>query len=310
MRRLSRILLGGVTFVALLLPAGAIAKPGDLYVGDPSIDSEPGEIVKVNHRNGHQAVVASGGHLDSPDSGAFAGPHKLFIADYGAFAAGNGAVFQINPGTGGVQTIAKNSPFHGPTDLAIAPNGSLYTVDPFAGTDGTGAIFKVNPQTGSRPIISQAQLFNGGPLGIVVLPSGKLLTTDQDAGPSDSGALLKVNPVSGNQSFVASGGHLDDPYGLTLAGNGKTAFVVDSEDNELVRVKIANGDQRVIAGLGGANRFASDVTLGLDGKLYAISYSDTVADVFQINRRTGQKRVFATGGHLDIPEGITVQPHG
>jgi sugar lactone lactonase YvrE len=309
MRGLSRILLGGVISFGLLAPGAATAKPGDLYVGDPGRNPAPGTIIRVSHSTGHQKVVASGGKLASPDSGAFAGPRKLFIADYGA-----PAVFRVNPVSGGVATTSQDSEFRGPTDVAIAPNGTLYAVDPFAGTGGPpfgdGAVFKVNRHTGNATIVSQGHNFNGGPLGIVVLPSGKLLVTDQNAGPSDSGALLKIDPSSGHQTFVTSGGNLDGGYGLTLSGDGKAAYVADDADNQIVRVNIATGAQHVVAQYTAPDSYVSDVALGLDGKLYAVGDTPTEGFVLRIGRKTGNIHVFTSGHHLGLPEGITVQPRG
>src|SRR3954452_9817107 len=221
-------ILAGAACLALM-PAGAQARPGDLYVGDPGAHA----VIKIDHRTGNQRIVASGHHLSDPDSGAFAGKHKLFITDYGAFG-GDGAVFRVNTKTGHVGTVSKDPRFKGPTDLAIAPNGKLDVVDPFAGTDLLGAIFKVNPQSGATSVLSEGQHFNGGPLGIAVLPNEKLLVTDQSAGPGNSGALLRVNPATGQQTVVTKGGHLGDPYGLTLTPNGKKAFVAESKKNSIV----------------------------------------------------------------------------
>lgn len=297
-------LFQGVLVLALLVPAAAHARPGDLYVGDPGVNA----VIRVDHQTGKQKIVASAGKLVSPDSGDFAGKHKLFIADYGAFGGG-GAVFQVNTKTSGVGTVSKDSRFKGPTDVAVASKNELDAVDPLAGTGSLGAIFDVNPKSGGTSILSQDQHFNGGPLGIGVLPNGKLLVSDQDAGPGDSGALLKVNPGSGNQSFVAKGGHLDDPYGMTVTGNGKTAYLADASGNRIVRVTVSSGKQKVVAH-GGKLDDPTDVALGLDGKLYVANDGSAHVGVLQVNRKTGNQKVFASGGKLNAPEGITVQPAG
>ena len=179
----------GVLALALLAPAAAQASPGDLYVGDPGVNA----VIRIDHETGKQKIVASAGKLVSPDSGDFAGKHKLFIADYEAFGGG-GAVFRVNTKTGGVATVSKDPQFKGPTDVAAASKNELDAVDPFAGTGLLGAIFDVNPKNGNTSVLSEDQHFNGGPLGIGVLSNGKLLVSDQEAGPGGSGALLKVNP--------------------------------------------------------------------------------------------------------------------
>jgi DNA-binding beta-propeller fold protein YncE len=292
-------ILSGAACLALM-PAGAQARPGDLYVGDPGAHA----VIKIDHRTGKQRIVASGHNLSNPDSGAFAGKHTLFIADYRAF--GGGAVFRVNTKTGHVGTVSKDAQFKGPTDLAIAANGKLDVVDPFAGTGLLGAIFKVNPQNGATSLVSDDQHFNGGPLGIAVLHSGKVLVTDQAAGPGGSGALLRVNPADGHQTFVTKGGHLADPYGMTLTANGKTAYLADASGNRIVRVRVGTGAQKVVAH-GGKIDDPTDVALGLDGKLYVVNDA-TNPKVLRINPKTGHQKVFASGHHLVFPEGVTVQP--
>jgi DNA-binding beta-propeller fold protein YncE len=299
--RYRSILVGAVCMALALAPVAAQARPGDLYVGDPGRHA----VIRIDHETGKQRIVASGQHLDAPDSGDFAGKSKLFIADYNAFDQ-DGAIFRINTKSGDVATVSKNAKFKGPTDVAVAPNGKLDAADPFAGTGGLGAIFTIRQRSGHTSLLSEDQHFNGGPLGIAALPSGKLLVSDQNAGPGDTGALLKVNPRTGHQSFVTKGDHLADPYGITLSPNGETAYAADASKNRIVRVKVRSGTQKVIAH-GGKLDDPTDVALGLDGKLYVVNDATPPA-VLRIDPKTGHQKVFASGGKLKFPEGITVQP--
>ncbi len=260
-------------------------------------------MVRIEHRTKHQSVVASGGDLLSPDSGAFTGKGRLVIADYNAFTTG--AVFKINVKTGDVKTLASGGAFEGPTDVAIGPGG-IFADDPFAGAGGKGAIFLI--EGGSSTLVSQAGLFAGGPLGLAVLPGGKLLTTDQKAGLRGTGSLLKVNPDhSGVQRFVTQDHKLNGSYGMTLSPNGKVAYVADDSDNSIVRVKVATGAQRVVA-QGKPLNGPTDVALGLDRKLYAVNNSGSNPKVVKIDPKTGDTHVFVKDGKLAAPEGITVEP--
>ncbi|MGH2973861.1 MAG: hypothetical protein ACRDLL_03205 [Solirubrobacterales bacterium] len=285
--------------IGLLCPI-AEARPGDLYIGNPG----NGNVVRIEHRTKHQSVVASGGDLVSPDSGAFTRKGRLVIADYNALG-GTGAVFKINVKTGDVKTLASGGGFKGPTDVAIG-RGGIFADDPFAGAGGKGAIFQI--AGGTATLVSQGGLFNGGPLGLAVLPSGKLLTTDQGAGTGGSGSLLKVNPDnSGVQKFVTQDRKLKDSYGMTLSPNAKVAYVADDSNNSIVRVKVATGAQRVVA-KGTPLDGPTDVALGLDGKLYAVNDGGVHPKVIKINPKTGDVHVFAKDGKLASPEGITVEP--
>ncbi|MGH2965045.1 MAG: hypothetical protein ACRDMH_06660 [Solirubrobacterales bacterium] len=289
----------GLLSVGLLCPL-AQANPGDLYIGNPGA----GNVLRIGHHTKHQSVVASGGDLVSPDSGAFTRKGRLVIADYNALG-GTGAVFKINVKTGDVKTLASGGAFKGPTDVAIG-GGRIFADDPFAGTGGKGAIFQI--VGGSATLVSQGGLFAGGPLGLAVLPSGKLLTTDQAAGTGGTGSLLRVNPDnSGVQKFVTQDHKLKGSYGMTLSRSAKVAYVADDSNDSIVRVKIATGAQRVVAD-GKPLDGPTDVALGLDGKLYAVNDAGAHPKVIKINPRTGDTHVFAKDGKLSSPEGITVEP--
>ena len=290
----------GLLGIGLLCPL-AQARPGDLYVGNPG----DGNVLRIQHRTGHQSVVASGGDLLSPDSGAFNHKGRLVIADYSAFG-GTGAIFKINVKTGDVKTLTTGEgAFAGPTDVAIGPGGT-FADDPFAGSAGKGAIFQI--AGGSATLVSQGGLFNGGPLGLAVLPSGKLVTTDQAAGTGGTGSLLKVNPDhSGVQTFVTQDDKLKGSYGMTLSPSGKVAYVADDGNDSIVRVKVATGAQRVVA-QGKPLNGPTDVALGLHGKLYAVNDVSAHPKVVKIDPKTGGTHVFAEDGKLASPEGITVEP--
>lgn len=285
--------------VALLAAAAvaplAQAKPGDLYVGNAGGQN----VVRIKHKNGHQSVVASGHNLDRPDSGAFDRKGRLVIADYGI----TNEIFRINVKSGGVRSLASGLPLVGPTDTAIGPGGQIYAADPTAGTGNHGAIYKI--AAGTTSLVSDGGHFSGGPLGLAVLPSGKILTSDQNAGPGGSGALLEVNPKNGHQSIVSSGHKLVDPYGMTLK-NSKIAYVADSTNRSIVRIKLRSGAQRVVA-KGKPLNDPTDVAMGLDGKLYAVDDSAN-SKIIRVDPKSGATKVFASGGKLNAAEGITVQP--
>jgi hypothetical protein len=50
------------------------------------------------------------------------------------------------------------------------------------------------------------------------------------------------------------------------------------------------------------------VALGLDRKLYAVNDVSRHPKVIRIDPKTGDAHVFAKGGKLASPEGITVEP--
>ena len=297
----------GLLPLALLAPAAAQAKPGDLYVGDPGAHA----VIRIDHETGKQKIVASAGKLVSRTVGTSPGKNKLLVAPRLTRRSAAVPCFRVNrlAKGGALLTVSKDPQFKGPTDVVVASKNEVDAVDPFAGAGLLGAIFDVNPKNGNTSVLSEDQRFNGGPLGIGALPNGKLLVSDQDAGPGGSGALLKVNPGSGNQSFAAKGGHLDDPYGMTVTDNGKTAYLADASGNRIVRVTVKTGKQKVVAHAGKLDD-PTGVALGLDGKLYVVNDSSKKPSVLKVNPDNGNQKVFASGGKLSAPEGITVQPAG
>jgi DNA-binding beta-propeller fold protein YncE len=294
--------LCGFVAAAVLSGVGAsaaLANPGDLYVGNAGA----GNVIRINHKTAHQSVVAHGGNLNAPDSGAFDRKGRLLIADYRAFT--DGAIFRINVSTGAMKTLAHGGPFKGPTDVAVSPGGGIFADDPFAGSGLLGAIFKI--AAGSATTVSDGQLFNGGPLGLAFTPGGKLLTTDQDGGPGGAGALIKVKQGNGHQSLVSHGGKLEGGYGMTLNPSGKLAYIADDAGDSIVRVNIKTGHEKIVA-QGKPLNGPTDVALGLDNHLYAANDGSNVGAIIRINPKTGHAHAFARGGKLDGPEGITIEP--
>ncbi len=283
-------------FFVLAVPV-AQAKPGDLFIGD----SGDGQIVRISHKSAHQKVVAQGHHLSNPDSGAFDDKGRLVVGDYDAFGS-FGGVFRINVGTGGVQTLASGAPFgRGPTDVAITPNGKIYTVD-----SGAGVVFRIDPKSGARRIVASGGKL-GSPLGVAALSNKKLLVSDA---AGTMGAVIAVNVKTGHQTFVVQRGDINDPYGITLSPNGKHAYAaidLPLADQSIVRVAVKTGAVKTVAH-GAPFDGITDVAMGLDGKLYVVDDDPGHPEVLKVDPKSGHVHVFAHGGKLTGPEGITIQP--
>lgn len=294
-----RLLITVALAASLAATSQASAKPGDLYVGVPGSGPAPGKVVRVNPRTGAQHVVASGHGLLSPDGGDFTKSGKLLISDYDA-----PGVFKINTNKGTVHPLALGGLFAGPTDVTIDPQGNVFAADPFAepGVNGPGAIFRV--AGGQAHLVSDQGFFHGGPLGLD-FAHNRIYTADQGAGPGGSGALIAVKPSSGHQRIVTSGHKLVDPYGMTLAPNGKVAYLADdSTNNSIVRVKLSNGKQHVVAS-GGKIDGPTGVAVGLDGKLYVAN--DGNGKILRVKPKSGHVSVVSNLAPA-FGEGITVQP--
>ena len=145
-------------------------------------------------------------------------------------------------------------------------------------------ILRADPATGALAEISrngsQGDLFRH-PYDIAVARDGSLLVADMGAyatstDHSPDGRIIRVDPVTGRQSIVASGEHLVDPAGLTVAPDG-LIYVVENVGTAgtpaVIGVNPANGAQSVIA-QGGELCYPFGIAFEPRGSLVVTSYGD------------------------------------
>ena len=145
-------------------------------------------------------------------------------------------------------------------------------------------ILRADPATGALAEISrngsQGDLFRH-PYDIAVARDGSLLVADMGAYATSTdrtpdGRIIRVDPVTGRQSIVASGEHLVDPAGLTVAPDG-LIYVVENVGTAgmpaVIGVNPANGAQSVIA-QGGELCYPFGIAFEPRGSLVVTSYGD------------------------------------
>jgi hypothetical protein len=145
-------------------------------------------------------------------------------------------------------------------------------------------ILRADPATGGLTEISrngaQGDLFRH-PYDIAVAGDGSLLVADMGTYATSTdrtpdGRIIRVDPVTGRQSIVASGEHLVDPAGLTVAPDG-LIYVVENVGTTgtpgVISVNPANGAQSVVA-QGGELCYPFGIAFEPRGSLVVTSYGD------------------------------------
>ena len=291
------VLLGTIALVA---PASAAAKPGDIYIGDPSNSA----VIKMDPRTGDQVPIASGGDLNQTDGLAFGPRGLLYVSDYDAGPSNTGAVFSVNVRSGAVVPLLAGTPLQQPLDLVAGPDRMLYVSDL-----ESGAIFKLNPATRKIAPHSSGKLVTE-PLGIDRLPSGAIYTVDREAGVGTAFGVLRIGLAGGGQRRVASG---SDPgsnsYGFAVSPNGKFAYVGETAANKdaIFRANLRTGAVTELQTTGAPIDDPTALALAPNRTLYVANFGDQ--NVLRVNLRS---RVASEVGSLAStdgnPEGITVEP--
>jgi sugar lactone lactonase YvrE len=230
---------------------------GDLLVAESfELDIngvETPSVVRVNRSTGVRTMVSSntapnnGPDLSSPYGIAVEASGQILVADFTAFASGNGGVIRVDPLTGVRTTVSRNQApvggpsFANPRDLAVAANGDIYVLD------GNGVI-RVDPATGVRTQVSANTSPAGGPSfvhtsSLTLDATGDILVTDW--GAQDGGRIIRVDPLTGVRTLVSEnaapvGGTDFDLLGDLVVVCG-TIYAVDIAGGAVLRVDPVTG---------------------------------------------------------------------
>jgi sugar lactone lactonase YvrE len=270
-----------------------------------------------------QEVVVAG----SP----FQGVHGLVVDDRGHLLAGNllgQSVHSIDPGTGAVSTLV-GPPLGGADDLTLGPDGSLYWTGFFS-----GQLMRRTPQGKTRVIARELPGLNSlafrrdGRLYVTQLgradalwevdPSGKKkprqilaapgFLNGFEFGPDDrlygplllKGQIVRVDVDTGKIEVVAGGFMM--PTAVNFDSSREHLFVVDAVRGELVRVRVATGEKKVVAQLPTG---LDNLAVGPDDRVYVSNMVDN--DIRVVNPADGSVRS-VVAARLSVPSGLAVAP--
>ncbi|PCC69518.1 DNA-binding beta-propeller fold protein YncE [Nannocystis exedens] len=270
-----------------------------------------------------QEVVVAG----SP----FQGVHGLVVADSGHLLAGNllgQSVHSIDLSSGAVSTLV-GPPRGGADDLTVGPDGSLYWTGFFS-----GQLMRRSPKGETRVIARDLPGLNSlafrrdGRLYVTQLGRGDALwevdprgekkprqilagpgfLNGFEFGPDDrlygplllKGQVVRVDVDTGKIEVVAGGFMM--PTAVNFDASREHLFVVDAVRGELVRVRVATGEKKVVAQLPTG---LDNLAVGPDDRVYVSNMVDN--DIRVVNPADGSVRS-VVAARLSAPSGLAVAP--
>ncbi|MFZ6181177.1 SMP-30/gluconolactonase/LRE family protein [Nannocystis pusilla] len=270
-----------------------------------------------------QEVVVAG----SP----FQGVHGLVVDGKGHLLASNllgQTVHSVDPSTGAVSTLV-GPPKGGADDVTLGPDGSIYWTGYFSGElmrrtpkgktrviardlpglnslafrgDGrlyvtqigrADALWEVDPDGKKKPrqVLAAPGFLNGFEFGPDDRLYGPLLL---------KGQIVRVDVDTGKIEVVAGGFMM--PTAVNFDASRQHLFVVDAVRGELVRVRVATGEKKVVAQLPTG---LDNLAVGPDDRVYVSNMVDN--DIRVVNPADGSVKSVVTA-RLTVPAGLAVAP--
>jgi hypothetical protein len=270
------------------------------------------------------AVLALGHGVAFAQSGGFTVKvGDILVANYEGFS-----VSKIDPGTGVQESLGT---FILPTDLVLDPSGNLYiselegtiqrldlatgSVTPvlevgagpesvygialgpqgelYVTSGANDAVYRVDPATGGVTLLS-AQTNLVGVVGIDLLDPGHVVVSCSTV---DASRLVSVALADGAQSVIASGGQLDQPWGVAVQGGSIFTTAYDSK-------RILQVSDGTVTELGQTPGFPYGVAIDPEGNIVVGSKGTT--DEVRVYAPDGTWLDSFSGGLIRLAAGIEV----
>jgi hypothetical protein len=292
-----KIALALGAIAAALLPIGANANPGDIYVSDD------GAIYRYTP-SGLPTVFASS--LNLPRGLAFDKAGNLFAA-----IGGNGTVVKFAP-NGTQSTVASNLGFA--SGLAFDGFKNLYV------SDALGALYKIAPDGVVSTVFRASDygtLHTHQFFGVAVDKANNVYVAD-----AVQTTVYRFTP-NGQQSIFVSN---VQPSGLTFDNTGNLWIATAYEDGDgtngagipgggkIIKISPAGKQTIVASGLGDldlrgiaidafGNIFVTDHAFGNHGNPCCFNYDPTYSNVLKVSN--GVVSIFASG--LNVPQYVAIE---
>ena len=289
--------------LAVLIPIGTYANPGDLYATDNS-------SIRIYAPDGTARVFASG--LPRPRGLAFDGFGNLFVATVDTsttFHDDKGQILKFAP-DGTVTVFAAGAGLETPEGLAFDSAGNLYIVSVYFNSGnfhapsgnpgplanaGNGRVTEIAP-SGERSVLHLDPTTDHQNFGIAIDGQNNLFVAD-----NLQGGIYKITPDRRVSIFVS----LVDPVGLAIDGTGNL-FVSQPLLGGITRIAPDGTQTLFVSGLGELRGLAFD----FDGNLFAASplflpNGDGHNVIYKITPG-GSVSIFASG--LNVPQFLAVEP--
>ncbi len=183
--------------------------------------------------------------------------------------------------------------------LTSARAFTLKVGDIFVANYGSNNIIKVDPKTGAEQ-----------DWGAVIQPT--------DVAPSSDGFIYitslnntvsKLSICNGLITTLASGGFLDQPYGITLGPSGDL-FVTSFANSLVVQVDHLTGAQTLIAS-GGSLSGPVGIAFNAVGNLVVANFNtSSLLEINLTNLTNGPQSVIISGNGLNYPEHLVIDASG
>ncbi len=252
-------------------------------------------------------------------------PYVVYTANNYADGA---VILRTDPAAGSLVEISRNGPqgtlFERPFDLAVEADGDLLVAD--MGTPCTpsqprcapdGRVIRVDSVTGRQTLLASGAPFMD-PAGIAVAPDGAIYVADNYSA-DDDGAVIRVDPLTGAKTVVTEGNLLDLPFGILVDRDGSLVVSnrVDADTTcapgtgKLVRVQLADGDQRLITQSG---LLRCPLGVALDGQGRIVMANEYGPDgLVRLDLGTFLQNPISPNGDGDVlvtPERLALEPGG
>ena len=289
-----KLVLGAALGLAVL-PAAALAAPGDIYVTDQDVASSTGAIFKVDPDSGERTLLVSGPPLSDPTDITVSPDGDLLVTDPGAKA-----LLRVDPATGATSVAVSGGKLELPWGVVAPRANRAYLTDPGAPA-AAGAVFRVNPQSGAKTQLGAGSLVD--PMWLALARDGGLLLTD-------TGSVIRVDPVTGNLTPLASGPPLVHPWGIAVDAAGDILVVDQGPPPTLYRLARDTGVPTPIAS-GPPFTTPDDLAVERSGDLLVAdpeAGAGFSGALIRVDPRTGARSVVASGPPFADPVGVVVSP--
>ncbi len=250
--------------------AVTVRMDGTIYAAGTS----PIQIVRFPGGAGPPEVVAADGNLTGP-TGLVLDPEGLLVVldasglvrvDPDAYSPIDALANQTPITDGGVPTQ--------PAAIDIDVSSNYILADP-AGNGASGALVAVSRNGGGS--LREVDGTLGNVTGVAMM---RLLPSPDDilVTPLNLRRVVRVDPDNGSQTVVSSEGFFDRLTGIAIRDE-RTAFVTDSDADQLLLVDLGTGQQRVLGtassvGLNSSDSLLQDVEIGPDGTAWVVDEQD------------------------------------
>jgi hypothetical protein len=186
---------------------GIVRVAAEIYVADCcGVETEPGEVLRVDAGSGTYAILSQGGFLESPADVAVLPEGSVTVADPDA-VGGLGAILPIDPGSGTQAILVTGEGFGSLGAVTSGEAGKLYFLDRGAivnGLDSPNSVYRLDLSTKDTTLVTRGGLLLHGVY--LTYKEGAIYLGESAQLETGGGSLIRVDPGTGAQTVISPGG--------------------------------------------------------------------------------------------------------